>query len=572
MRLLLIVFCFISLAATAGPAVIPASLEEPNGRLWLDHFYDSVQVLKNVDTVRQMLQQAEQLFKQQNKPVLQQACWYYDLLLKIWHQVPNEEVQINYENAIKLARDRKWMTMVSELLLYQGYAYFLSSKIGPGFEQMVRAYNDMKNYGFDKYPWLQRYCVLLTDCYYKMGDMEGVVRYTKDYESGPDYWLPYNERYIFRNTLALSFRQMNQLDSAARYFQLAYESAKAKKDSFWMGLTLGNLGSVYYAQKQYAKALPYLQYDFRESRRFNETGSMINAAVALADSWFQLGEAGKARALAAAISPSGRNDIGPQTMRQWFTLLFNLAKLDGRPADANRFADSALFYSKLFTDNRTRDLALRVKNKLEVEEYINSIKVLNEQRKTEKVIRNALMAGIVLLAIIGLILVNHYRLRRKRELAEAGKERRLAEERLEQTKKDLEQFAVRLREKAALVERFEQEMEQMRGKEAALSQQETAVLGHLMQATILTDEEWANFKMLFEKVHPGFLGRLRQKLPDLTPAETRLLVLTKLPLTPREMTTTLGITYEAIRKTRQRLRKKLQLPEEGSLEELIALI
>jgi hypothetical protein len=34
----------------------------------------------------------------------------------------------------------------------------------------------------------------------------------------------------------------------------------------------------------------------------------------------------------------------------------------------------------------------------------------------------------------------------------------------------------------------------------------------------------------------------------------------------------LGISYDAIKKTRQRLRKKIDLPEEGGLDELVDLI
>jgi DNA-binding CsgD family transcriptional regulator len=65
---------------------------------------------------------------------------------------------------------------------------------------------------------------------------------------------------------------------------------------------------------------------------------------------------------------------------------------------------------------------------------------------------------------------------------------------------------------------------------------------------------------------------MRVKLPDLTPAETRLLVLTKLKLSNKEMGAMLGIGYDAIKKTRQRLRKKIDLPEEGGLDKLIAII
>ncbi len=94
----------------------------------------------------------------------------------------------------------------------------------------------------------------------------------------------------------------------------------------------------------------------------------------------------------------------------------------------------------------------------------------------------------------------------------------------------------------------------------------------LLPAPFLRRNDWRHFRNLFEQVYPGFLYRLREKFSDLSPAEIRLLVLTRLKLSSREMAHMLGITVEAIRKTRYRVRKKLNLDEESKLEELILQI
>jgi len=91
----------------------------------------------------------------------------------------------------------------------------------------------------------------------------------------------------------------------------------------------------------------------------------------------------------------------------------------------------------------------------------------------------------------------------------------------------------------------------------------------LISSTILTDDDWRHFRDLFEQVHPGLLYRLKEKYADLSPAEIRLLILTKLKLPSREMAHMLGITIDAIQKSRYRVRKKLNLEEESNLEVLI---
>jgi DNA-binding CsgD family transcriptional regulator len=97
-------------------------------------------------------------------------------------------------------------------------------------------------------------------------------------------------------------------------------------------------------------------------------------------------------------------------------------------------------------------------------------------------------------------------------------------------------------------------------------------LNTLANSTILTEQDWEDFSKLFDKVHTGFFVRLKEKYPNITPAETRLLCLTKLNLSTKEMAGMLGVSTDAIKKTRQRLRKKMEVDEEKNLEELVAVL
>jgi DNA-binding CsgD family transcriptional regulator len=157
-------------------------------------------------------------------------------------------------------------------------------------------------------------------------------------------------------------------------------------------------------------------------------------------------------------------------------------------------------------------------------------------------------------------------------MAALAYEKQLSEEKLQQTHQQLEQYTLRMKEKTALLERFEQELETLKNMGVAKGSSTEKAMHELLQASILTEAEWQHFRDLFEKVHPGFITRMRLKLPELTPAETRLLVLTKLQLSNKEMGAMLGIGYDAIKKTRQRLRKKIELPEQDSLDDLIEMI
>lgn len=94
-----------------------------------------------------------------------------------------------------------------------------------------------------------------------------------------------------------------------------------------------------------------------------------------------------------------------------------------------------------------------------------------------------------------------------------------------------------------------------------------AETGELHRMQILTKDDWTRFQSIFENAYPGYLRKLEKSLPNLTAAEIRLVLLTKIGLGRKEIASMLGISPESVKKTSQRLRKKLS--QQGfALEEL----
>jgi DNA-directed RNA polymerase specialized sigma subunit len=83
-------------------------------------------------------------------------------------------------------------------------------------------------------------------------------------------------------------------------------------------------------------------------------------------------------------------------------------------------------------------------------------------------------------------------------------------------------------------------------------------LEQLVTSTILTNDDWVQFRIVFEKVHPNFINEQKLQFPDLTQAELRYLVLEKLQLSTKEMANMLGVSDGAIRQIKSRLKLKIQ--------------
>ena len=110
----------------------------------------------------------------------------------------------------------------------------------------------------------------------------------------------------------------------------------------------------------------------------------------------------------------------------------------------------------------------------------------------------------------------------------------------------------------------------MRETNASTVQQETiAVLSNL---TILTEQDWDQFKELFEKMYPMFFQRLKTSAPDITVAEQRMAALTRLQLTTRQMASMQGISPDSVHKTRQRLRQRMGVSNDTNLEEFFGSV
>ena len=83
------------------------------------------------------------------------------------------------------------------------------------------------------------------------------------------------------------------------------------------------------------------------------------------------------------------------------------------------------------------------------------------------------------------------------------------------------------------------------------------------------DRNWENFIQYFEQVHKDFSANIKRKYPEITSNELRLLALLKMNLSSKEIANILNISPEGIKKARYRLRKKLNITTEESLQDLV---
>ena len=95
------------------------------------------------------------------------------------------------------------------------------------------------------------------------------------------------------------------------------------------------------------------------------------------------------------------------------------------------------------------------------------------------------------------------------------------------------------------------------------------LLEQLKTTSILTKEDWIQYRGMFLRIYPNFISKLQNSFPDLSTAEKRCLCLEKLKMSNNEMALALGVSANTVIVTKHRIRKKLGLASQDELSALV---
>lgn len=225
-------------------------------------------------------------------------------------------------------------------------------------------------------------------------------------------------------------------------------------------------------------------------------------------------------------------------------------------------------YGHIITSNKEKRMA-----RMQAE---NDVKVAIEAMEyNKKMTKYAYFLSFVILGIVVFFIL--YRNKKKQQQILAN-EKALAEARENKSASDLSQAKITLKMQALIIEESEQLLElkntlienlEEKVNYQTIYEQQNSNAAILRDLRILTNEDWINFKNLFDTKFPTFNTKLKKELPSLTAAEQRLFLLIKIDFGSDDIARVLGISNTSVYTSRYRLRKKMGLGEDGDLDEYI---
>lgn len=373
----------------------------------------------------------------------------------------------------------------------------------------------------------------------------------------------YRFLYILTADLAgASYLKINKPDSALYYYRQVgdlIEDCMANPEKYkssdmnlqmleiWKGVVKGGIAKAYILQKKYDAAYSLLAQNLASSARYQQWDDMAGALNALAkiDALRQH--------MPLALSRY-RQAYGLALKNTTLSLLITSSGGLAAAFAVQRRYDSAYVYHQRYLQWKTR-LDDKVNNsrldmikaqvdfeKMQKELLLSQNNVIDQKR-----IRNFILMAIAFLTVIALLLYNRKQLRMGLQYEKLEKEKQRSVMEMGFAQQQINSLAERVAEKNKLIKQIQSQVLMAGNAEISTA---------LHNMTIITDKDWQKFKSSFEIINPGFLDRLKQKMPGITLGEQRIIVLAKIGFNTKEMAAATGVSSETIRSVSSRMRKK----------------
>ncbi|WP_165780069.1 tetratricopeptide repeat protein [Hanstruepera neustonica] len=537
------------------------------GDFYRNHAY-YYRFLPNIDSSRYYYQQAVDVM-QQAKPG-KRTCWNYEEYATL------EILQGNFEKGLMLLDSSIAVAkrLKNGLLIASAVGRKTTTYIDMGKFDLATQYGleSLKILDTLKEPSLKGEGITL-------GHLGRIEMLRGNSNEAKAYFLKSLEKFEeINNTewLSITYNEIGNLEIENENYDLALENyQKALTYSKELNrpdmeiMNLANIAMTYSDKGDYKKALKSMQESvfisntiqsknnmivgynmlgeiYRNDKQYGNSIESYNNAVSLADSISALKlleEAYQGRSL------SYEKDNN-----------FKQALLDQR--------NYQTIHDSIFNLDSTKEIEeLKVKYETEKKENEllkkeNDIVVLEAQKKKDDSFRLILIIALISAILIGLMTAYSLRQKIKRNRAEKEK----LDNELSFKKKELTSHALHLAKKNEVLQEIKAKAKELKSSNSSGGYQQ---LIQTINFDLKDDNNWENFKKYFEEVHKDFNNNVKKKYPEVTANELRLMALLKMNLSSKEIANILNISSEGIKKARYRLRKKLDLSSDDSLQDLV---
>ncbi|MCD2258826.1 tetratricopeptide repeat protein [Psychroserpens luteolus] len=389
--------------------------------------------------------------------------------------------------------------------------------------------------------------------------------------------------------IALSYRnigavylQTDKYEKAIEYFNKALELQKANKQRKAMAVCYNGLGNAYLKLDNIATSIQYFEQSLSISGVQKNTFQRSNSLMGLAKCQIAQNNLDRAEDYAIQVLSFSKLDAFRNNRKKAYQLLSEIYKLQGKNEAALTAYEhyTALKDSLINVQTLTQIAELEgIYNTEKKEREIDNLKQNQEILKQEQRFKNLIIyASIIFIGLILLFFFFRNRARKNRfqqQLTLKEQENEITQLKLEGEETKNKHYVTELNNFMQLMISKNNQIKDLQERlETFPAQQEEDAnykenIQQLYNTTILTDDDWKTFRVIFEQVHPNFITNLVQHNSSISQGDLKLAALLRLNLSNFEISSILGISPESVRKNKYRIRKKLAFDTDAQLQDFI---
>ncbi len=380
------------------------------------------------------------------------------------------------------------------------------------------------------------------------------------------------------NNIGVSFEEEDQLDSAMYYFLEGMKGIGNHGQEEVRGAYFVNIGTVLRKKKEYEGARKYIDSASQIFEEINNAAGLAYTYGQQAQISFDLGDMHQAmnyalKGNAIAIEKGYLNEA-----LETSKLIQSIYKEKGDYQNALEYAEAGRILLDSINSKSRKTHADLFKFELDSFRKTKTIELLEYEEKLRKLWNKVLVFALIGVAGLGVFIVYHFkekvatnqRLNLQKEEMNKLKAVQMQSE-IEHQKKELDQLSNYVLKKKEFVDRIKDELLSLRNLPHSpevmkrINQTFVSLNNHLNMSS---DIESLMLEM--ESIQKNYIQDLKIKFPKLTNNDIQLISFLALGLSSKDIASMIGISVESVHTKRYRLRKKLELNKEDSLESFIS--
>lgn len=375
----------------------------------------------------------------------------------------------------------------------------------------------------------------------------------------------------YLNTLGLCHIKRGEFQQANFRFLSAYKLAKRVNAKEWIGVLSGNIGSNLYHQGKRNEAIPFLVRDYKLSIQSKQFESALAALSTLVRISIELGERNQAEDYYHKMNALEVHAKDLFSRRKLLEAQSVFEESQGNFKAALKIERNLFVLNDSIAKLRSLEGIERIRFQLEFQKEQTKSRLLNEKEMRYRLFLIASLVLLIITILLGWFIFRNWKRARLIKEMKLIRENEALDQELRLVAHEMQQLIMNLMEKNRMVDALSEELDKQDAhrnieQSASVSEEDKRSLEAFV---LLTDEDWLRFKLLFDRLNPGFFDRLHEHVRSLSNGEVRLAALLRMNLSKTEISRMLGISPESVRKAIFRFRKHANMEDVDALRQFL---